>query len=59
MFGNNAVDWPGVMYDANIDEAGGDLGVGCVVIGPARWFSTSGNPAVLGNDGPGAGANGR
>jgi hypothetical protein len=32
-----------VIYDANIGDAGGDLGVGCVIIGPARWFSTSGN----------------
>jgi len=36
-----------VSHDANIDEAGGDLGVGRVVIGPARWFSTSGNLPLL------------
>jgi hypothetical protein len=27
----------------NIDGAGGGLGVGRVIIGPARWFSTSGH----------------
>jgi hypothetical protein len=46
-FGNSAVGWPGVIYDLNSDDAGGDLGVGCVITGPARWFSTSGNLGSL------------
>jgi hypothetical protein len=33
------LDLPGVIYDEDMDEAGGDMGVGCVINGPARWFS--------------------
>jgi hypothetical protein len=43
-----------VIYDTHIDDdAGGDLSVGCVIIGPARWFSTSGNlPSLAMTDPP-------
>src|SRR5690242_18751423 len=37
----------GVIYDENMDNAGGDMGVGCVIIGHARWFANFGSVRSL------------
>ena len=37
----------GAIYNLIVDNAGGDFGIVCVIIGPARWFSASRNRQLL------------